>query len=122
VSSPGKPSPRDEVVIAALTGGMSQRKTSQVTGVSMSTVHRVSMRYRADIEQARREQARTIAQELKDRARYAVTRLEEVLDSANEPIVLGAIRTALTEASRWMEAVEIEERLAEVERRLAERG
>jgi transposase len=118
MSAVGKPTPRDEIVIAALTGGMSQRKTSQVTGVPIGTVNRIMGRYRADIEQARREQARVIAQELKDRARYAVTRLEEVLDSANEPIVLGAIRTSLTEASRWMEAVEIEERIQDIERAL----
>jgi len=117
----GKPNARDELIIAALIGGMSQKRAAQEIGCSMSTVHRTVNRYRHLVEDARRDQARVIAQELKDRARYAVSRLEDVMDSANEPIVLGAIRTALAEASRWMEAVELDQRLRAIEERIGAR-
>jgi transposase len=106
-------------IIGCLTGGMSVRTTANTLGISESTVHRVARENREEIDQARAERARQVAQELQDRALRAALRLDELLDSQNETTSLGAARTILSEAARWSEVALISERLAELEQRVA---
>ena len=87
-----------EQVLAALTSGMSVRKTATELGLSDSTVKRISTENRDYIAQVRAEQSRAVVQELKDRALYAARRLEALIDSPNDAIAVSAIRTALSEA------------------------
>ena len=98
---------------------MSQLKTASHLGISPSTVVRIVRENRDDIEQARREQSRRVAEELRARAMYAATRLEQLMDSPNDAVAISAVRTALSEGLRWFDAVEMEQRLAVVEERLA---
>lgn len=107
-----------EQVLAALTSGMSVRKTATELGLSDSTVKRISTENREYIAQVRAEQSRAVVQELKDRAMYAARRLEELIDSPNDAVAISAIRTALSEAMRWADAIDTEERLSALEQRL----
>jgi predicted transcriptional regulator len=109
---------RADEVIACLTAGMSQLKTAAHLGISPSTVVRIVRENRDDIEQARREQSRRVAEELRARAMYAATRLEQLMDSPNDAVAISAIRTALSEALRWGEQAELTERLEALEQRL----
>ena len=109
---------RQEEVIACLIGGMSFRLTAQTLGIGTATVERIAAENRDTIRVARAEQTRRVAEELRDRALYAARRLEEMLDSDNDTVALGAIRTALGEAARWCDAVIVEDRLAAIEARL----
>lgn len=106
-------------IIGCLTGGMSVRTTANTLGINESTVHRVARENREEIDRARAERARQVAQELQDRALRAALRLDELLDSQSEATSLGAARTILSEAARWSEVTLISERLAELEQRVA---
>lgn len=108
---------RADEVLAALIGGMSLRKTAATLGVSTSTVERISAENRSLIEAARAEQGRRVAETLKGRAMYAAERLEDMLDSPNDAVVISAIRTALAEAARWTEVADFAERLSALEAR-----
>lgn len=111
-----------EQVLAALTSGMSVRKTATELGLSDSTVKRISTENRDYIARVRAEQSRAVVQELKDRAMYAARRLEELIDSQNDAVAISAIRTALSEAMRWADAIDTEERLSVLEARLGLRS
>ena len=113
---------RQEEVVACLIGGMSYRLTAQTLGIGTSTVERVAADNREVIQAARAEQTRRVAEELRDRALYATQRLEEMLDSNNDAVVISAIRTALGEAVRWADAVVVEDRLTAIEARLGLRA
>jgi hypothetical protein len=116
------PRKRSEEIVACLTGGMSQVKTATELGISLSTVKRVAADCRPEIDAARAEQTRRVAADLRDRALYAATRLEQMIDSNNDAVAISAIRTALGEALRWADAIDTDERLRAVEARLGLRA
>lgn len=105
-------------ILACLTSGLSIRKTAAELGLSESTIKRVSTENRDYIAQVRAEQSRAVVQELRDRAMYAARRLEELIDSPNDAVAISAIRTALSEAMRWADAIDLEERIGVLESRL----
>lgn len=117
MTAPDRTRKRSDEVLAALIGGMSTRKVAAHLGLGQSTVDRISRENRALIDAARTEQSRRVAEELQDRALYAARRLEDVLDSPNDTVVIAAIRTALSESLRWAEQVAVLERLAALEER-----
>jgi hypothetical protein len=112
------PRKREAEVIAALIGGLSYRLTAERLGVAVATVERIAAENRAHIHAARAEQAEQVAQGLRDRATYATQRLEDMLNSDNDTVVVSAIRVALTESLRWAEQIELTRRVTEIERRM----
>ena len=118
------PTPRKRAteVIACLVNGLSQVKTATELGSSRETVGRIARENKELIDQQKSEQSRLVAAELWDRALYAARRLEELMDSPNDAVAISAVRIALAEGLRWFDAVEMEQRLAVVEERLALRA
>ena len=114
------PSPKRTIVLAALVAGRSWDDIAREAGCSRSTIARVAREHRDDIAQERAERARPVADRLRDAALIAVTAVVDVLENeSNNAVRMQAARIALGDALRWLEQVELDDRLRAVEERLA---
>ena len=117
------PSPRHSIIIAGLVAGRTWDDICRQADCSRSTIARVAREHRDEIAQERGERARQVADRLKDAALLAVDAVVDVLEhEENNAIRLQAARIALGDALRWLDAVELDDRLSAVEDRLGLRS
>ena len=111
--------PRQREIVAYLVAGYTQDETAErVEGrCSRSTVARVARNYRDVIAAERDARARRTADRLQGATAEALDCLLALLRSGNDSVRLGAARTILDGALRWADAIDLDERLREVERR-----
>lgn len=117
------PNPRDSIIVAALVAGRSWDEAGRQANCSRATIARVAREHRAAIADERAMRARQVADRLKDAALLAVDAVVDVLErEENNAIRLQAARIALGDALRWLDAVEMDDRLTAVEARLGLRA
>jgi hypothetical protein len=108
----------DGELIAALAAGATQAEAARQAGVSERTVRRrlLEPSFAAALAQARRETVRALTAELEAQALRAIETLCQLMHSTQPPQVrLGAARTLLDQVVRYHNAVDFEDRLAELE-------
>jgi len=105
-------------VIAALAAGLTIEETAKQTPVSARTIHRwlKDAEFKAEVDAARSQLVNNTLGRLSDSATAAVKTLQELLSSSQPPSVrLGAARAILEMAVKYREAVELAERVKQIE-------
>jgi hypothetical protein len=114
----------DEPLVMALAGGATAEAAAQKAGVSLRTVRRrlAAPAFRQRLQQVRADMVQRTAGALTAAATEAVRTLLELQKPPNPPAVrLAAARAVLDQGLKLREAAELEERLAELERRVEAR-
>jgi DNA-binding LacI/PurR family transcriptional regulator len=112
----------DAVLVAALASGATQREAAEQAGVSERTVRRRldDDDFRSAVEEARREMVAQAVAHLSGTATDAAKTLRALLKARSEHARLGAARAVLDYLRQHRAEVEVEERIAELERRARE--
>ena len=113
----------DAALIAALAAGLTQQQAAKQTGVGERTVYRRLQEpgFRAEVQAARRavvEQAIGVCTASSVAA--AKTLLELLAGAESEAVRLATARTLLSEARGGLDWLDLEARVAELERRVGE--
>lgn len=112
----------DAALIAALATGETVEKAAATARVSESTAYRRlrDPAFRADVAQARAAMVGQAVGRLSEAMTAAALQLKRlVLQAESEAVRLGACRAILELGSKLRESVELEDRIANVERQLA---
>jgi predicted transcriptional regulator len=109
----------DDAVILALASGRTVRETSDETLVSQRTIFRRlgDPEFVRRVNEARAEMFSQAVGRLAAITGKAATRLEELFQSESDSVALGACRAVLELGAKLRETVELEQRIAELERR-----
>jgi hypothetical protein len=112
----------DELLIAKLAMGMTIQAAALEVGISERTAHRrlEEPAFRARVNAARSEMVRNTIGSLAAVGQLAVARLHRLLEDPSSSVCLGAARTLLDAMFRGHEHEILEQRIAELERRLNE--
>ncbi len=112
----------DEALAALLAGGASVRAAARKTGLSERTIYRRQTRtgFAALVQQLRQEMLRQAASRLVRMTGKAVHKLNQLLDSSDERVSLQACKLVVEAALKVGERVELEARIAALEKRQAE--
>jgi hypothetical protein len=111
----------EELLLAALAAGSPIEQAAQAAGLSARTAYRrlADPAFCGRLAGVRDELVAEALGELVGCAGEAVTTLRRLLHAENEHVQLGAARTLLDQLLRLREALELAERVAALERRLA---
>ena len=112
----------DALLAAALGGGASYARAAEIAGVGKATVTRrmADPGFRARVEGLRCDHVRRVELRLGQLAGAALEALEALLADADAPAQrLGAAKVVLDGLLRFREAGEVEQRLADLETRVA---
>jgi hypothetical protein len=115
---------REEIALL-LASGQNVTRAAGRAGVSKQTVHRWLAKdptFAARVVELRAEMFKLSAGLLSRNTRRAALQLARLIKSEDERVALAASRSVLTLTRTTLEAVEFEERLAAVERRLRAKG
>ena len=114
----GSPGGRDAAILA-LAAGATVREAAREAGVGERTIHRWRSEdpsFLAAVERARDELFDANFAALVGAGRDAVQTLQDLLDTGPPPVRLGAARAILDQLCRYREVVELQRRVAELER------
>jgi DNA-binding MurR/RpiR family transcriptional regulator len=112
-------------LIAALAGGATIEQAAQAAHVSEATVYRRLREpgFRGQVQNARQDLVERTVARLVNTATMATLVLAELMRASHPPGVrLGAARAVLEQAARWRETEDQEQRLAALERLVAEQN
>jgi hypothetical protein len=114
----------DPTVIALLASGVSMGEAAATTGVSAKTIQRrmKDPEFLRRIDEARRALYEATLARLADAGTEAVGVLRALVLSGPPTVKLGAARCVLEVTPKWREHLDLEERLAELERLLPKGG
>ena len=112
-----------EQLAVALAAGLPVSEAAKSSGLSERTVYRRLQEpgFQKRLAATRDELLTSALGELAASATHAVTTLRQLLESADDRVRLQAARTLLDQLLRLREAVTLESRVMELERRLARR-
>jgi hypothetical protein len=113
------PQGQDLLIATMTTAGRSAAFIASELSISSSTVARARARHRDWISQARSTRAEEISSALLTATDSALTRLIALVNSPNDPVALGASKFIIDSARSWHHEVDLEERIEEIEARLA---
>jgi hypothetical protein len=124
-SDPRRWTPADHTMAAALAAGATKVRAAELAGVSPKTVHRRLHQpaFLALVNEIRTDNLGRVLDELVTGARHSVRLLaRQVLDEdAPATVRQRAARSLLAAGPRWLNVVELDARLAEVEQALRDR-
>ncbi len=114
----------DDALLLALAGGMTVRDAARTAGVGERTATRrlADLDFRRRVSEVRAEMVERALGKMADGMAEAADTLRNLLRAEGESVRLGAARSILELGNKLREAVELEARLAEVERRLLGEG
>jgi HEAT repeat protein len=112
----------DEALLLALAGGATVRDAARSAGIGERTATRrlADPGFRRRVAENRADMVARALGKLADGATEAVDTLRKLLGAEADTVKLGAARSILELGTKLREAVELEERLAELERRIGE--
>src|SRR5262245_55721740 len=112
----------DEVFLTAVLAGHTVAQAARLAHISERSGYRRVREpgFRARLAQLRSDMLAQAAGKLAGVMLKAAQRLEKLLDSGNEPVALGACRVVIEQATKMHEMQVLEQRLAELEARLAD--
>lgn len=110
----------DSVLAGLLAGGQTLRTAASLAGLSERTAARrtADPRFRAEVERLRADMLGAAMGRMSDGLTDAADTLRALLKAKGETARLGAARTLIELTLRMRESVSLEDRLAEVERRI----
>ncbi len=113
----------EELLLAGLAAGATVEQAAETAGLSARTAYRrlTEPRFRRRLATARDELAGEALSELAGCASDAVATLRRLLRAENEHVQLGAARTLLDQLLRLRDALELAERVANLERKTMQR-
>jgi hypothetical protein len=116
----GRPK-RDEALVLALAAGRTVREACCKAGISERTAFRrlEDSAFRRRVTEVRADMVQRALGKLADNAAAAADTLRKLLKADGENVKLGAARSILELGNRLRESVELEQRLAALEQRLA---
>lgn len=111
----------DDALLTALASGATIREAAERARLSERTVYRrlQDPAFRGKVKEARGEMVSRALGKLADGAAEAVDTLRGLLTAGSDAARLGAARCILETGNRLREAVELEARITELERRLS---
>ena len=114
----------DADLIVALASGRTVRDAAKHAKVGERTAHRRlgDREFRRKVSEARAEMIEQAAGRLAKAASTAVTTLRKLLKAESESVRLGACRAILESCERLRQSADLEQRIAELERRDEEPG
>jgi hypothetical protein len=114
----------DETLALALATGQTLRAAAEAIGIGERTATRrwADAAFRRRVAELRGDMVQRSLGRMADGMSDAAAKLRELLGAESETVRLGAARALLELGVKLRESVELEERLAELERRLAEKG
>jgi len=109
----------DAGLITALAGGRTIRDAARTSGVSEATVYRrlEDPAFRQRVAEARGKLVDNALGQLADASTQAVATLRALLAAEGESVRLGSARAILELGNKLRESVELEARIADLERR-----
>jgi hypothetical protein len=112
----------EAALLTALAAGSTITDAAEEAGISERTAHRrlADPEFRRGVQAARAEMIQRALGKLAGNAADAVDTLGALLSARSESAQLGAARIILELGNKLRESVELEQRLADLERRLAE--
>lgn len=110
---------RDQVILAAIVNGATNKAAADMAGCSVRTVERVRGGNRQAIDQARVELGERLADVLSGAVEGAVQTLRGIAADPAHRDAVAAARILLAEARSWRADAYLEPRLARVEDELA---
>ena len=115
----------DAALLLALASGETVREAARLAGIGERTATRrlADADFRRHIAELRGEMVSRAVGRLADGSTEAVAALRKLLDAGTPPAVrLGAARAILELGTKLRESVELEQRLADLERRIKREG
>ena len=112
----------DAALVLALAGGQTVRDSARAAGVGERTATRrlAAADFRRRVIETRAALVERATGQMADAMSAAAEALRKLLEARSEAVRLGAARAVLELGMKLRESAELEERLAELERRLGE--
>ncbi len=114
----------DDALLAALAGGATVQQAAGQAAVSERTAHRrlADPAFRRRVADLRGEMVTRAVGKMADGMSDAAAKLRELLTAESESVRLGAARSLLELGVKMRESAELEQRLADLERRIKREG
>lgn len=108
----------DELLAVALASGQTVRAAAVATGIGEKTAHRrwADLAFQRHVSELRGEMVGRACGQLADGMTAASTKLRQLLDATDERVALSAARSILELGIKLRDAVELETRIAALER------